>query len=268
MQIQVNLLPGGKKKAKSAKGASLNLGAAFSGLGDKIKDPWLLGAAAAVVVSVSAVGLLFVTQQADATEIERRLDKAVRDSTRLTNVLEARRKVTAERDSVIRQVQIIRTIDDNRYVWAHLLDEISSALPQYTWLVSVEQTSKPTLPPGAQPAEPTTAKGGAAARAEAKAAGTPAGKAAAAKAAAAPQDSIVIHQPVAFRVIGQTVDMQALTQFMKDLEASPFVKNVMLMKSEIVVVDTKDITQFSIEAEFEVAPKELLTTEALVVPVR
>jgi len=267
MQIQVNLLPGGKKKAKAAKGASLNIGAAFSGFSDKIKDPWLLGAAAAVVVAVSAVGLLFVTQQAEATEIERRLDKAVRDSTRLTTVLDARRELTAERDSVLRQVQIIRTIDDNRYVWAHLLDEISSALPQYTWLVSVEQTSKATLPPGAEPPAPT-AKAGAAARAEAKAAATPAGKAAAARAAAVPQDSIVIHQPVAFRVIGQTVDMQALTQFMKDLEASPFVKHVMLMKSEIVVVDTKDITQFSIEAEFEVAPKELLTTEALVVPVR
>lgn len=269
MLIQVNLLPGGKKKGKAAKGTSFNVAASLGGIADKVKDPWLLGAAAAVVVSVSAVGLLFVTQQADATEVERRLEKAVRDSTRLTNVLEARRKVTAERDSVMRQVQIIRTIDDNRYVWAHLLDEISGALPQYTWLVSVEQTSKPTLPPGVEPsAAPASGKGGAAARAEAKAAATPAGKAAAAKAAAAPKDSIVIHQPVTFRVIGQTVDMQALTQFMKDLEASPFVKNVMLMKSEIVVVDTKDITQFQIEAEFEVAPKELLTTEALVVPVR
>lgn len=256
MQIHVNLLPGGKKKGKSAAGSARNIGAAFSGLGSKIKDPWLLGAAAAVLVSVSVVGLLFTTQQADASEIERRLDKAVRDSTRMTTVLEARRKLTAERDSVMRQVQIIRTIDDNRYIWAHLLDEISGALPQYTWLVSVEQTSKPTLPPGAQPA-PVEAKA------------KPAAKAAAAKAAAAAtEDSIVIHQPVAFRVTGQTVDMQALTQFMKDLEASPFVKNVMLMKSEIVVVDTKDITQFQIEAQFEVAPKDLLTTEALVVPVR
>lgn len=259
MQIQINLLPGGKKQVKSTRGASLDLAAAFSRLGDRITDPWLLGAAAAVAVSVSAVGLLFVTQQADATEIEQRLEKAVRDSTRLTNVLEARRKVIAERDSVVRQVQIIRTIDDNRYIWAHLLDEISSALPRYTWLVSVEQTSTATLPPGTEPAT-APAKTGAAARVESRAA--------AAKKAAEPQDSIVIHQPVTFRVIGQTVDMQALTQFMKDLEASPFVKNVTLMKSEIVVIDTKDITQFSIEAEFEVAPKELLVTETFVVPVR
>ena len=264
MQIHVNLLPGTKKKAKGAAGASRNLGAAFSGLGDKIKDPWLLGSAGAVILSVAAVGVLFTSQQASAGELERRLDKAVRDSTRLTNVLEARRTVMAERDSVLRQVQIIRTIDDNRYIWAHLLDEISQALPSYTWLVSIEQTSKPTLPPGAD-VEPEAAAGAKGAAAK------PAGKAAAGKAAAAApatKDSIVIHQPVAFRLIGQTVDMQALTQFMKDLEASPFVQNVMLVKSEIVVVDSKDITQFQIEAQFEVAPKELLTTEPLVVPVR
>jgi Tfp pilus assembly protein PilN len=263
MQIHVNLLPGTKKKAKSSAGASRNLGAAFSGLGDKIKDPWLLGSAGAVILSVAAVGLLFTTQQASASELERRLDKAVRDSTRLTNVLQARRTVMAERDSVLRQVQIIRTIDDNRYIWAHLLDEISQALPSYTWLTSIEQTSKAALPPGAD-VEPEAATG-------AKGAAKPAGKAAAAKAAAdqAPRkDSIVIHQPVAFRLVGQTVDMQALTQFMKDLEASPFVQNVMLVKSEIVVVDSKDITQFQIEAQFEVAPKDLLITEPLVVPVR
>ncbi len=255
MQIQVNLLPGGKKKGKSAAGSSLNVGAALSGLSDKVKDPWLLGSASAVVLAVAVVGVLFTSQQASAGEIASRLDKAVRDSTRLTTVLDARRKVTAERDSVHRQVQIIRTIDDNRYVWAHLLDEISQALPAFTWLTSVEQTSTAELPPGAQPPAPVNATR---AQTRAQAADT------------APKvvDSIVVHQPVTFRVVGQTVDMQALTQFMKDLESSPFVKNVMLLKSEIVVVDGKDLTEFQLDAEYEVPPPEMLSTEALVVPVR
>ncbi len=255
MQIQVNLLPGGKKKGKSAAGKSLNIGASFSGLADKVKDPWLLGSASAVVLAVAVVGVLFTTQQASAGELAQRLDKAVRDSTRLTTVLEARRKVTAERDSVHRQVQIIRTIDDNRYLWAHLLDEISVALPSFTWLTSVEQTSTAVLPPGAEPVVPEVPARGA--RANAAADSTP-------KVA----DSIVVHQPVTFHVVGQTVDMQALTQFMKDLEASPFVKNVMLLKSEIVVVDGKDLTEFQLDAEYEVPPTEMLRTEPLVVPVR
>jgi hypothetical protein len=267
VQIRINLLPDGPRKGRAAAGASFSLGATVRRLGDTIRDPWLLGAATAVIASGAAVGLLFVTQQADATQVERRLENAVRDSTRLVTVLEARRQVTAERDSVMRQVRIIRTIDDNRYVWAHLLDEISSALPRYTWLVSVEQTSKPTLPPGVEPpAAAANGRGAAATRPDGRTAPNAAGKAAAT--AAVPQDSIVIHPPITFRVIGQTVDMQALTQFMKDLEASPFVQHVMLMKSEIVVVETKDITQFQIEAEFEVPPAALLNMDALVVPVR
>lgn len=261
MQIHVNLLPGGKKSRKSAGRASLGIGETFANLSDKIKDPLMLGSASAVILSVVAVGVLFTTQQASASEIERRLDKAVRDSTRLTTVLEARRKVVAERDSVHRQVQIIRTIDDNRYVWAHLLDEISQALPSYTWLTSVEQTSKAVLPPGAEPVVATGKDAKAAPKPNTK----PAGKAAQ---NTAPADTIVVHQPIGFRVIGQTVDMQALTAFMKDLESSPFVKNVMLVKSEIVVVDSKDVTEFQLDAEYEVPPPELLRTEPLVVPVR
>ncbi|HMS01671.1 MAG TPA: PilN domain-containing protein [Gemmatimonadaceae bacterium] len=255
MQIQVNLLPGAKKAGKSARGASLSLGSAFKGLGSQIKDPWMLGAAGAVVLAVAAVGVLFTSQQASAGELAQRLDRAVRDSARLTTVLEARRKVSAERDSVERQVSIIRTIDDNRYVWAHLLDEISAALPSYTWLTTVEQTSTPSLPPGARAIETApVGKGKAAAKA--------------AQDSAAAQDSVVINQPIAFKVIGQTIDMQALTQFMKDLEGSPFVKLVRLVKSEIVVVDNKDVTQFEIQAEYEVPAKDALTTEPLVVPVR
>jgi len=262
MQIQVNLLPGGKKKRTSAKGASLNIGAALSGLSDKVKDPWLLGSLGAVIISVAAVGVLFTTQQANAGEIDTRIEKAVRDSARYSNVLEARRTAMAERDSVHRQVQIIRTIDDNRYVWAHLLDEISRALPAYTWLTSVEQTSKAVLPPGA---EPPVAVGKEAKNAAAK---EEADKAEGKGKKAAPVDSIVINQPVGFRVVGQTVDMQALTTFMKELESSSFVKNVMLVKSEIVVVDGKDVTEFQLDAEYEVPPTELLRTEPLVVPVR
>ncbi len=268
MQIQVNLLPGAKKKHKGSKGSSRNIGAAFSGLSDSIKDPWMLGSAGAVILSVVAVGVLFTTQQASAGELGVRLDKAVRDSTRYATVLEARRKVSVERDSVRRQVQIIRTIDDNRYIWAHLLDEISSALPSYTWLTSVEQTSKPVLPPGAEPAAPVDPRDKPKALAN-EPAGTPAAKAAAAKARAeAAADTVIVHQPVAFKIVGQTVDMQALTSFMKDLEASAFVKNVMLIKSEIVVVDGKDVTEFQLDAEYEVPPQALLRTEPLVVPVR
>jgi hypothetical protein len=129
----------------------------------------------------------------------------------------------------------------------------------------VEQTSKAVLPPGAEPQIALNSKEAKAAAAAAK---EEADKPAAKGKKAAPADTIVVNQPVGFRVVGQTVDMQALTTFMKELESSSFVKNVMLVKSEIVVVDGKDVTEFQLDAEYEVPPTELLRTEPLVVPVR
>lgn len=172
-------------------------------------------------------------------------------------MLEARHKVTAERDSVQRQLQIIRTIDDNRYNWAHILDEISQALPSYTWLTVVEQTTKEPLPPGADtlngrtPAEPAKA-----------AADTGKGK------KVAKVDTINVHPDLGFRIVGQTVDIQALTLFMKNLESSPFIQKVTLKRSEIVVVDTKDVTEFELFATYEVPPPNVIHTTPLVVPVR
>lgn len=254
MMLEINLLPG-NKKGKST-GGGLSLGTSLSSVGASIRDPWLIGAAASVVVSVAVVGLLFSAQNARATELDLRMEKAVRDSTRYAKVLAARRKLTAERDSVIRQLQIIRTIDDNRYNWAHILDEVSRALPAYTWLTVMEQTSKAPLPPGVDTvkAEPEAPVAGAAAKKKAR--------------EEAKADTIDVHPPLGFRIVGQTVDIQALTMFMRQLESSPFIQKVTLSKSEIVIVEGKDVTQFELNAEFEVPPPGVVRTTPLVVPVR
>lgn len=255
MMLEINLLPGAKKGKSS--GGGLSIGASFASIGSNIRDPWLIGAAASVVVSVAVVGLLFSAQSARATELEGRMEKAVRDSTRYAKVLSARRKLTAERDSVIRQLQIIRTIDDNRYNWAHILDEVSRALPAYTWLTVMEQTSKAPLPPGVDtlpPEEAGSVGAGAAAKKKAR--------------EEAKADTITVHPPLGFRLVGQTVDIQALTMFMRQLESSPFIQKVTLAKSEIVIVEGKDVTQFELSAEFEVPPPGVVRTTPLVVPVR
>jgi len=251
MMLQINLLPGSKKTTRGAGSLAGSLGS----IGASVRDPWLVGAAGAVVVAFAAVGLLFTAQNARAGEITEKLDRAVRDSTRYAKVLDARRKLTAERDSVQRQLQIIRTIDENRYNWAHILDEISRALPAYTWLTTLEQTSKAPLPPGADTLAGVT---------------TPvtAGAAAKAKKAAVVQDTIEVHPPLAFRLVGQTVDIQALTMFMRQMESSPFIQRVALSKSEIVIVEGKDVTQFELSAEYEVPPPGVVRTSPLVVPVR
>ncbi len=252
MMIEVNLLPGAKKQKRAA---GLGLAGVAAGISDRVRDPWLVGAASTVAVAVAAVGILFSAQNARATEIDRKLEIVVRDSTRYAKVLSARRKLIAERDSVYRQLQIIRTIDDNRYNWAHILDEVSRALPAYTWLTVLEQTTKTPLPPGADTVL-TVAQ-------------TPAtAKAAADSAKKAPIDSITVHPELAFRLVGQTVDIQALTMFMRQLESSPFIERVSLLRSEIVVLEGKDVTQFELTAAYEVPAPGVVRTSPLVVPVR
>ncbi len=251
MMLQINLLPGSKKSSRG----TASLAASFGAIGASVRDPWLVGAAGAVIVAFAAVGLLFSAQNARAGEVTEKLDRAVRDSTRYAKVLDARRKLIAERDSVQRQLQIIRTIDENRYNWAHILDEISRALPAYTWLTTLEQTSKAPVPPGAD-----TLAGAPKA--------PPATAAAKGKKAVVVRDTIEVHPPLTFRVVGQTVDIQALTMFMRQLESSPFVQHVALTKSEIVIADGKDVTQFELSAEYEVPPPGVVKTSPLVVPVR
>jgi len=258
MMLEINLLPGTKKSSRGGK--SISVAGAFGKIGDQIRDPWLVGAACSVVVAVATVGVLFTSQQAQAGELEQKLSSAVRDSTRYANVLAARRKLIAERDSVHRQLQIIRTIDDNRYTWAHILDEVSRALPAYTWLTTLEQTSKAPLPPG------TDSVRAIAAAAVAAPAGDKDKEQDKAREKAA--DTINVHPELAFRVVGQTVDIQALTMFMRQLESSPFIQKVALTKSEIVVVDSKDVTQFELTAAYEVPPAGVIRTSPLVVPVR
>ncbi len=255
MMIEVNLLPGAKKATRGS--TRFDVGGAFSSVASRVRDPWLIGSATAVAVSLAFVGVLFTSQQARATELEAKLEVAVRDSTRFARVLAVRRKLTAERDSVHRQLLIIRTIDDNRFNWAHILDEVSRALPAYTWLTVLEQTTPAPLPPGAD-----TLRAGAARP-------TPVAvvKDSTKKGRVVP-DSINLHPDLAFRLVGQTVDIQALTSFMRQLESSPFIQKVSLTRSEIVIVDTKDVTQFELTASYEVPPVGLVRTSPLVVPVR
>ena len=56
--------------------------------------------------------------------------------------------------------------------------------------------------------------------------------------------------PISVRIVGRTVDIQALTRFMKDLAASPFLENVQLEKSELAIDQGKEVTQFQLTVAY------------------
>lgn len=246
--IEINLLPGADKN--KGRGSGFSLKAAVAGASARVRDPYLLSAVASVVIAAGAIGGMHFTQGAKLADLEVREQQALRDSTRFAVVLKERRKAEAKRDSVVRQLEIIRSIDNDRFVWPHILDEVSRALPPYTWLKSISQTAGSSAPvPGA------TADGK-----DAKAPKPAAAAEAPAAAAAKNKDPQPSNEPLKFRIIGNTVDIQALTRFMKLLETSPFVQNVQLAKSELVMVDGKEVTEFQLDAEYERPDKALLTT--------
>jgi Tfp pilus assembly protein PilN len=233
--IEINLLPGSGKKSRST---GFSLSAIGGQAASRVKDPFMIAAAVSIVVAVGAVGSLHVAQTKRAEELTERERRAVQDSTRFVAVLRERNRAEAQRDSVRRQLDIIKSIDNDRFVWAHVMDEVSRALPPYTWLKSIVQTAV-LAPPSPAPAPPPSAKG-------------EKGKPAPPPPPAPPA--------LKFQIAGNTVDIQALTRFMKLLESSPFVKNVTIAKAELVTLEGKEVQEFLLEAEYERPDASVIAT--------
>ena len=237
--IEINLLPGSGKKNRRATGFSLT---AIAGkAGSRVKDPFMIAAAVSIVAATGAIGFLHTSQAGKAEELTERERRAVQDSTRYVAVLRERNRALAQRDSVQRQLEIIKSIDNDRFIWSHIMDEVSRALPPYTWLKGIVQTAI-IAPPAPPPPPKTDAK--------------PADK----NGKPLPPPPPPAPPALKFQIAGNTVDIQALTRFMKLLEASPFVKNVAIAKAELVMLEGKEVQEFLLEAEYERPDASVIAT--------
>lgn len=141
--IEINLLPGSEKRAKRTKGGGFALKmpeslTEFDRLTTFIVAAWIIG---------PLLGLwLFFGVRSDRSEAEAALDVALADSTRYARVIDTQNSLEARQDTIAQKLAMIQEIDAGRYIWPHILDEVSGALPPYTWLVSVYQLSGGTNP--------------------------------------------------------------------------------------------------------------------------
>src|SRR5206468_1583963 len=156
-----------------------------------------------VILVVGVVAYLFLAQQRRESVLNEQLTKAVADSTRFAAVMKERARLEARRDSALIQLGIIRAIDEDRYIWPHIMDEVSRALPPYTWLRQVTFTGTPqgTSPAAATVKSPPIDTSG---KLQTRKRPEP----------VIPRDSVRI------AILGRTVDIQALTRFMRNLEES------------------------------------------------
>jgi len=218
--ITVNLRPGRRRKRS---GLSFNFKGmldGFRGLGTKVKDPLLLGAVAGWVCVLGFLGFVYLNNVRQLYTLEPRLEQARGEHKRFKAFIADKRRQEKIRDSLLAQITVIRNVDGDRYVWAHLLDEVTKALPAYTWLVDLGTSAPAAAAPASTPRTPA--------------------------------DSLADTMPPAlvFQLNGRTIDIQAYTRFLRQLEASPWIKDVTPVSAQTVVEHERPVTAFSIRATY------------------
>ena len=237
--ITVNLRPDIKRKR--ARSPLQGITESVRGLGAKVKDPLLLVAVVAWVCVLGWLGFVVVGTSRQLASLEPQLEQTRAEHRRFKAFLTEKRHQEMIRDSLVAQIGVIRSVDGDRYVWSHLLDEVTKALPAYTWLTDLG--ADVAAAPGAAPA--------------------PAPAAAKADSNAAP-----VKAPVAFSINGRTVDIQAYTRFLRQLEASPWITDVTPVSAQTVVEKERPVTAFSIRATYREADSAYIRTVPLSQSVR
>lgn len=128
--IRINLLPqSDRKKTRQLKLPS------FSG-GPKLI--WAVGAVALYAGMVVAIATL---QARTLHDLEGKIVEAKKEAAELAPQLERIRKLTQEREEVNRRLNVIASLDRDRYFRVQLLNDISMKLPANTWLTGVKEMS-------------------------------------------------------------------------------------------------------------------------------
>jgi Tfp pilus assembly protein PilN len=213
--IEINLAPGAagaRARRKTLPGVRLPSLPAVTG------DARTAAAVGAGILVLAVAVFGYWRMGSQRTTLEAQVQQEVTDSIRFASTIDLVRSLQARQDTVRQKIDIIRSVDTRRYVWPHLLDEISLAVPAYVWLAEIGSTE-----------------------------GT---------------DSLAIGP--ALTIQGNAGSTQSLTRFMKNLESSPFVREVTLITSEQDVMEGRTVQRFSLEALYRVPDAEVIETVPIV----
>lgn len=233
--IEINLRPGQKRSTGGYSFAGLR--SQLAGMREKMRDPLPMVAAGVVVLALLFLGWSWLSTGRSLSALEPQLEQARQENQRFRNFVAQKRKVELIRDSLVAQITVLQSVDGERYVWPHVMDEVTRALPPYTWLVDLgTSTPAPVAPvPGS------------------------------------PGDTVVADTttPVMrININGRTVDVQAFTRFLRQLEASPWITDVQPISAQTVVQDERPVTAFAIRAAFRKADSAYIRTVPLSQSVR
>lgn len=184
---------------------------ALKGLPSRVKDPWPM---AAVIVCALTIGFLAWVGIGSASRIstlDGELATARAENRRFKQFRIEKRRAEAAKDSVVNQIATIRAVDGDRYTWPHILDEVTRAVPPYVWLVEMAN-----IPGTASPGDTTA----------------------------------IAPPPVGIQLVGRAMDIQNFTRFMRQLEDSPWLKDVTVITTQTIIDRGRAVTAFTLKAEY------------------
>jgi Tfp pilus assembly protein PilN len=130
--IEINLLPGTEKRKKQRMAFPVQLP---TGMPDF--DRLTAFVMAAWIIAPLLAAWMFFGVRSERADLQVAIDQAAADSVRYGRLIETQASLRARQDTIAQKLTIIQEIDAGRYIWPHILDEVSRALPPYTWLETI-----------------------------------------------------------------------------------------------------------------------------------
>jgi Tfp pilus assembly protein PilN len=211
--IEINLLPGSTKKAPR-RGRAGGSAAAASQFRAPAVDRTLAIYVAAWLVGLGAMAWMHLSSSSRIEALSLEVEAAVRDSTRYAIQRAHGDSLAAQETSIAQKLQVIQEIDATRFIWPHIMDEVSNALPPYVWLnIVASMDANAQLP--------------------------------------------------AIQVEGFAGNVFAMTRFMQQLEASPFLYGTRLISSTQQLIDNRPIHVFTLTFRYREPPADVVETVPL-----
>jgi Tfp pilus assembly protein PilN len=219
--ITINLKPGAKRQL--TKGDPLAaLKERLLAVRGLVKEPALVLAGGVWLLAILVVGGLFLHTRSRLDKLEPQLVSSDEEYKRYHNFVQEKKREGKARDSILSQIGTISSVDQDRFIWSHILDEVAGSMPEFTWLTSVA--------PIAVTGNPL-------------------------------EGDSTITPPVTVLIAGQTNDLQNYTTFLRRLGESHWLVNVVPVKTETIIDrNNRPITSFTVQATFARADSSQVQT--------
>ncbi len=212
--IEVDLHPDGKRGGGDRRGLALSSLDRAPGWHEVRADPWH----AAFLVCLALVPLLvlglWLSVRNDRSGLRIEIERVRADSARLGERAALGDSLAARREALAERIAAVRSLDRDRFVWPHLMDELGRALPQGAWLTAV--TTERPLP------------------------------------------------EVLVRIEGRARAPLVITEYVRALQASPYVGGVEIRGSRRIALDRGYAQSFTLLVAYRAPPESGRRTRPLV----